>query len=122
VREEFYQTLRRGPLFSEASQTLAVALGMLVAAQGDLQRTIIGCVNYGRDNDSYASVAGAVVGALHGARAVPADWIATVTSANPRPDLRALAVGLCEVTARRQHRRLETAESLERLMRPCRRT
>ncbi|MBC8449799.1 MAG: ADP-ribosylglycohydrolase family protein [Chloroflexi bacterium] len=108
LRAEFYEHLQVSPLGSEAGQTLAVALGMLVAAGGDLRQTLIGlsacdaqaglsacdaqagCVNYGRDNDSYASVAGAIAGALQGTGAIPAGWRRTVEAANPEPDMRAL--------------------------------
>lgn len=51
VRSEFYDRLLVSPVGSEAGQTLAVALGMLVAADGDYRTTVLGAVNYGRDND-----------------------------------------------------------------------
>lgn len=104
LREEYYDKLRVSPLSSEAAQTLAVALGMLVAADGDLRWAIIGCVNYGRDCDSYASVAGAIAGALHGTSAIPSDWRSTVEAANPELDIRALSLGLTEVALRRQEK------------------
>ncbi len=104
LRGEYYQALQNGPLGSEAGQTLAVPLGMLVAAGGNLKQTIIGCVNYGRDNDSYASVAGAIAGALHGTRAIPTDWIETINAANPHPDIAALSLDLTRVIARRQRK------------------
>lgn len=106
LRAEYYENLHVSALGSEAAQTLAVALGMLVAAGGDLRQTIIGCVNYGRDNDSYASVAGAIAGALHGTSAIPAGWRATVEAANPDPDMRSLALGLTQVALKR-HRRMK---------------
>jgi ADP-ribosylglycohydrolase len=97
VRPAYYEALTLGPLGSEAAQTLAVALGMLVAAGGDFRRTVIGCVNYGRDNDSYAALGGALAGAMHGTAAIPADWRETVESANPEPDMAALSLELAEV-------------------------
>ena len=102
LRAEYYESVQLGPLGSEAGQSLAVALGMLVAAGGDLRQAVIGCVNYGRDNDSYATVAGAIAGALHGTAAIPADWRDTVETANPEPEMRALSLGLTEVVVRRQ--------------------
>jgi ADP-ribosylglycohydrolase len=107
LRPEYYEKLQVSPLGSEAAQTLAVALGMLVAADGDLRQAIIGCVNYGRDNDSYATVAGAIAGALHGTTAIPAEWRHTLEGANPEPDMRALSLGLAEVACRR-HRKMQT--------------
>ncbi|GAB4546234.1 MAG: ADP-ribosylglycohydrolase family protein [Anaerolineae bacterium] len=116
VRAEFYERLQVSPLGSEAGQTLAVALGMLVAAGGDLRQAIIGCVNYGRDNDSYATVAGAIAGALHGTEVIPSEWRETVEAANPEPDMRALAAGLAGVALRQQERRQAVAGAVDRLL------
>jgi ADP-ribosylglycohydrolase len=104
LRAEYYESLQLGPLGSEAGQSLAVALGMLVAAGGDLGQAIIGCVNYGRDNDSYATIAGAIAGALHGMAAIPTGWRQTVEAANPDPDMRALSLQLTSIVERRQRR------------------
>jgi ADP-ribosylglycohydrolase len=115
LRAEYYEWLHVSALGSEAAQTLAVALGMLVAADGDLRQTIIGCVNYGRDNDSYASVAGAIAGALRGTPAIPADWRTTVEVANPEPDMRALALGLTRVAVKRHRRMKAVVEQVDTL-------
>ena len=104
LRTEYYDCLQVSPLGAEAAQTLAVALGMLVAADGDLRQTIIGCVNYGRDNDSYASVAGAIAGALHGTNAIPSHWRSTVETANPEPDMGGLSLGLAKIALQGQQR------------------
>ena len=108
--------MQLGPLGSEAGQSLAVALGMLVAAGGDLRQAVIGCVNYGRDNDSYATVAGAIAGALHGTAAIPSDWRNTVEAANPEPDMHALSLGLTEVVQRRQRRMQGVVAEVGQLM------
>jgi ADP-ribosylglycohydrolase len=106
LRADYYRELQVSSLGSEAAQTLAVALGMLVATDGDLRNTIIGCVNYGRDNDSYASVAGGIAGALNGLAAVPPDWRTIVERANPEMDIRGLAQGLVRaIAARYEHQR-----------------
>lgn len=97
IRTELYEVLKVSPVGSEAGQTLAVALAMLVAAKGDFKQTIIGCVNYGRDNDSYATVAGAIAGALNGSEAIPNDWIEIVLQANPIPNLRDVALELTKI-------------------------
>jgi ADP-ribosylglycohydrolase len=116
LRAEYYEALQISPLGSEAGQTLAVALGMLVAAGGDLRESIIGCVNYGRDNDSYATVAGAIAGALHGTSAVPANWRETVEAANPEPDTRGLSLGLAGIALQRHRRMARIAAQVERLL------
>lgn len=116
LRAEYYEALHVSPLGSEAAQTLAVALGMLVAAGGDLRQTIIGCVNYGRDNDSYATVAGAIAGALHGTDAIPSDWHHTVETANPEPDMHALSLGLAKVAWKRQQKAKSVTAAIDQLV------
>ncbi|MFG2567419.1 ADP-ribosylglycohydrolase family protein [Streptomyces sp. NPDC048567] len=86
----------RRPSRLHAIEELPVALGMLLAADGDYRQAVLGSVNYGRDCDSIATMSGALAGALHGERAVPADWAATVAEAS-RLDLRAPARTLAEV-------------------------
>lgn len=78
---------------------------------------MLGSVNYGRDCDSIATMSGAIAGALHGERAVPADWVRTVGEAS-RLDLHAPARDLADVArevfardtaARRTHEAAFTA-------------
>ena len=59
---------------------------MLVVAGGGYRAAVLGSVNYGRDADSTATMAGAIAGALGGAAAVPAEWSEVVASAS-RTDL-----------------------------------
>jgi ADP-ribosylglycohydrolase len=115
LRAEYYEQLRVGDLGSEAAQTLAVALGMVVAAEGDPRLSIVGAVNYGRDNDSYATLAGAIAGALHGAGALPERWSATVVAANPEPDVRALSLDLVRIVADRQEKRRRALAAVDAL-------
>ena len=69
-------------------------------------------MNYGRDNDSIAGMAGAIAGALHGAAALRSDWIETVRSAN-RIDLDPLAADLGALVRRLQQRQLDAARARE---------
>lgn len=86
----------RRPSRLHAIEELPVALGMLLAGGGDYRRTVLGSVNYGRDCDSIATMSGAIVGALHGEAAVPAEWAKTVAEAS-RLDLHAPARTLATV-------------------------
>ena len=86
----------RRPSRLHSIEELPVALGMLLVGAGDYRRTVLGSVNYGRDCDSIATMSGAIAGALHGRRAVPAAWVATVSEAS-RLDLHAPARTLAEV-------------------------
>ncbi|WP_249924349.1 ADP-ribosylglycohydrolase family protein [Streptomyces alboniger] len=87
----------RRPSRLHAIEELPVALGMLLVGEADYRRTVLGSVNYGRDCDSIATMSGAIVGALHGEAAVPADWAERVAEAS-RLDLHAPARTLTEVT------------------------
>ena len=86
----------RRPSRLHAIEELPIAIGMLVVTGGDVREAILGSVNYGRDADSIASMAGAIAGALHGIDAVPAEWVSAV-EAESRLDLRAAGADLAEV-------------------------
>jgi ADP-ribosylglycohydrolase len=90
----------RRPSRLHAIEELPIALGMLVVAGGDYRRSVLGAVNYGRDCDSIATMAGAMAGAL--GSPVPEDWSKTVSEAS-RLDLWEPARTLAEV-ARQIHR------------------
>ncbi|MET8970713.1 ADP-ribosylglycohydrolase family protein [Streptomyces hydrogenans] len=86
----------RRPSRLHSIEELPIALGMLLVGEGDYRRTVLGAVNYGRDCDSIATMAGAVAGALHGEAAVPAEWVKRVAEAS-RLDLHAPAAALAAV-------------------------
>ena len=84
----------RRPSRLHAIEELPVALGMLVVSGGEYRHAVLGSVNYGRDCDSIATMAGALTGAL--GSPVPDDWAKTVAEAS-RLDLTAPARTLTEV-------------------------
>lgn len=88
----------RKPSRTKAIEELPVALGMLVATKGDYKEAVLGGVNYGRDSDSIAQMAGAVAGALHGEAAVPHGWLTCVAKASRR-DFRSVADDLARVAS-----------------------
>ncbi|WP_432033999.1 ADP-ribosylglycohydrolase family protein [Streptomyces antibioticus] len=85
----------RRPSRLHAIEELPVALGMLVVAAGDYRHTVLGAVNYGRDCDSIATMAGALAGAL--GSPVPDEWSKRVAEAS-RLDLWEPARTLTDVT------------------------
>lgn len=85
----------RRPSRLHAIEELPVALGMLLVSGGDHRHAVLGAVNYGRDCDSIATMAGALAGAL--GAPVPEDWAKTVAEAS-RLDLWQPATTLTEVT------------------------
>ncbi|GGW67980.1 hypothetical protein GCM10010503_51590 [Streptomyces lucensis JCM 4490] len=101
----------RRPSRLHSIEELPIALGMLLVAGGDYRHAVLGSVNYGRDCDSIATMAGALAGAL--GSPVPEDWAKAVADAS-RLDLwepaRTLAAVTREVferdvTRRRAHER-----------------
>ena len=84
-----------------------MALGMLVVSGGEFRQAVLGGVNYGRDADSIATMAGAISGALHGMEAIPPEWAAGVAEGS-RLDLQAggrtMAAVAREVFTRDQER------------------
>ncbi|MDV9177485.1 ADP-ribosylglycohydrolase family protein [Streptomyces sp. W16] len=84
----------RRPSRIKAIEELPIALGMLVVSGGDYRHAVLGSVNYGRDCDSIATMAGAVAGAL--GSPVPQDWSKTVAEAS-RLDLWEPAATLARV-------------------------
>uniref|UniRef100_A0AAU2JN47 ADP-ribosylglycohydrolase family protein n=1 Tax=Streptomyces sp. NBC_00049 TaxID=2903617 RepID=A0AAU2JN47_9ACTN len=86
----------RRPSRLHSIEELPIALGMLLVADGAYQPSVLGAVNYGRDCDSIATMAGAIAGALGGEEVVPAGWAKQVAEAS-RLDLHAPAAALAAV-------------------------
>lgn len=86
----------RRPSRLHSIEELPVALGMLLVADGGYEASVLGAVNYGRDCDSIATMAGAIAGALGGEAAVPAAWAKQVAEAS-RLDLHAPAAAMAAV-------------------------
>ncbi|MER5463502.1 ADP-ribosylglycohydrolase family protein [Streptomyces sp. NPDC002668] len=87
----------RRPSRLHSIEELPIALGMLLVGGGDYRNTVLGAINYGRDCDSIATMAGAIAGALHGESAIPGEWAKAVAEAS-RLDLHAPARELAAVT------------------------
>lgn len=71
----------------DVREQIPCALAMFYVAKGDPKETIIGCVNFGRDCDTIAGIAGGIAGAFKGVDEIPKEWIEIVTKANPDVDL-----------------------------------
>ncbi|TFD54249.1 ADP-ribosylglycohydrolase family protein [Cryobacterium sp. Hh11] len=87
----------RIPNRTKSIEELPIALGMLVVAAGDYPEAVLGAVNYGRDSDSIATMAGAICGALNGVDNVPLEWREAVSTAS-RVDLEAPAATMTAVS------------------------
>lgn len=86
----------RVPSRTKAIEELPVALGFLVAYRGDLMGAVLGAVNYGRDSDSIASMAGSLAAGIGGYEAVPADLLDEIATAS-RVDFDEYATLLADV-------------------------
>lgn len=97
VGEEYRAPLMdaRRPSRTRAIEELPVALGFCLATGGDFRRAVLGAVNYGRDSDSIATMAGAICAGIGGPDVVPTDWIGDIEKAS-RIDLSVVATALAE--------------------------
>jgi ADP-ribosylglycohydrolase len=66
---------------SQANEIVCKGLAIFAITRGDPDAAIPTAVNFGRDTDCLAAVAGGLAGAFSGAEAVRAEWIAQVNEA-----------------------------------------
>ena len=88
----------RRPSRTKAIEELPVALGFVLAHDGHFSRAVLDSVNYGRDADSIATMAGAICGGMGGAGVVPTEWL-TIVERNSKVDVTSGADLLAETTA-----------------------
>jgi ADP-ribosylglycohydrolase len=77
-------------------RTLQAAYGAMVHADLDLEESLAAAIRIGDDTDTVAAVAGALLGAHHGASALPQQWLDTLHGwpGYGAEDLHALALAL----------------------------
>jgi ADP-ribosylglycohydrolase len=85
MREEFYRYYD-GPGFfnyamSQANEIIPKGLAVFALTGGDPKEAILTAVNFGRDTDCLAAVAGGLSGALSGRSTIPHEWLARVNEA-----------------------------------------
>ena len=68
----------RGKPISNAVEILGGALAILYMTDGNPKDTLLYSVNFGRDTDCKAYLAGGLAGALRGIEEIPADWVRIV--------------------------------------------
>jgi ADP-ribosylglycohydrolase len=57
-----------------APEAVGLAFGIIAASKGEFCDAVLGGVNVGRDTDTIAAIAGAIIGAQLGIDAIPAPW------------------------------------------------
>jgi ADP-ribosylglycohydrolase len=105
----------RRPSRTKSIEELPVALGLVLAHGGDFTGAVLDAVNYGRDADSIATMAGSVTAALGGRDVIPSDWVTTIESAS-RIDLTAVGQQMAAAATEIARRDAERArEHLRRI-------
>lgn len=66
----------------DPSESVATAMGIVVAVQGDPMQAILAGVNIGGDTDTIAAIAGSICGALRGIDAIDAEMLKQVEQVN----------------------------------------
>lgn len=66
---------------SQANEVVCKGLAIFSLTQGDPRKAILASVNFGRDTDCLAAVAGGLAGALYGTTSLPDEWIDQVNEA-----------------------------------------
>jgi ADP-ribosylglycohydrolase len=123
MRDEFYRFYDGGNYFnygqSQANEIVAKGLAIFAITRGDPKAAILAAVNFGRDTDCLAAVAGGLAGTLSGIQAVPEEWIAQVNEAtlqdqvtNNRRTIEETADGLFEAFLARKRRLEEYLRSM----------
>lgn len=115
MREELYRTVVQ-EFFADGAESLAIAVSFLWQAKGDFVGSVTGCVNFGRDNDSSAGIAGAIAGALNGVTAIPREWVELVETVNEGPTFYELAEGICAIIQADYARQQQRVEDLGKLL------
>ncbi len=71
---------------SWAQEVITKGFAVFYKTRGSAYESIVAGVNFGRDTDCLAAVAGGFAGALEGTKSIPQEWIDTVDSATKQND------------------------------------
>lgn len=102
--------------FADGAESLAIATSLFHMAKGDFTDTVTYCVNFGRDNDSSASIGGALAGALNGIDAIPHEWVEQVEQVNPSPTFKELALKICNIIKENNCQTFEVASHVNSML------
>jgi ADP-ribosylglycohydrolase len=103
-RARYHAKFRRA-IACDSRETVPATIALVQLAGGDLPRTLCYAVNFGRDTDTIACMAGSIAGALAGASGLPKDWLAKVAR-NASRDQQELARVLIDVARRKAAREI----------------
>jgi ADP-ribosylglycohydrolase len=122
-REKYYQ----GEVYSaNPIETVPVAIAILQLCDGNVDRSIVEAVNYGRDSDGIATITGSIAGALHGADDIREDWKTKCEEKNrdffeeleddPNANFRSMADRLVDALENERKKTSERSETLDQLL------
>jgi len=123
MRDEFYEFYQGGRYFnygqSQANEIVSKGIAVFAISKGDPREAILTAVNFGRDTDCLAAVAGGLAGTLSGVKAVPQEWVTQVNEAtlkdqrtNNHRTIEETADGLFEAFLARKRRLEEYLRSM----------
>jgi ADP-ribosylglycohydrolase len=85
MRDAFYEVYTGGSYLvygsSQANEVVSKGLAIFALTRGDPKDAILSAVNFGRDTDCLAAIAGGLAGALSGTASLPSEWTHQVDAA-----------------------------------------
>ncbi len=124
MRNEFYKIYNgRGIAYAQswANEVVSKAFAVFKVTGGDATDAIISAVNFGRDTDCLAAIAGGIAGALSGVKTIRPEWIEQVDNAvcqniytNSQRTLSQTADGLYEALLARIEKSKKWVNALEK--------
>lgn len=123
MRDSFYEIYNgRGMAYAQAwaNEIVTKAFAVFKATRGNATDAIIASVNFGRDTDCLAAVAGGIAGALSGVKAIRQEWIEQVDAAvaknmytNTQRTLKETADGLYQAVLARMDKAKNWVKAIE---------
>lgn len=97
-------------------ESVPVALAMIYKSKGDFKETMIGTVNFGRDCDTIACIAGEILGTLIGVQRIPEEWVSLISEKNPEPNLKQIAEKMSDIIEKEAKRKADIAEEISNII------
>lgn len=126
MRPEFDRLYHGGAHFvyamSQANEVVSKGLALFAVCRGEARAAMLAAVNYGRDTDCLAAVAGGLAGAFSGSASLDAAWLAQVNEAtrldpytNSHLDIEETADGLHRAVLSRLARQRAVVQAMDAL-------
>jgi ADP-ribosylglycohydrolase len=110
-RKRYYESVFMYNTMCDSRETVPVALSAFLLSGGDAAKAIEYGVNFGRDADTIATMAGAIAGAHTGINGFKREWVDKVLSGNDRHDK--LAGDMTDLIIKRCNDKTEVLASIK---------